>query len=130
MTGKLICAGEATATKAARVPFLIGTPKRLKIAVTHRKQSPRPIPNRYKISGSSVRENRDVRRADILFTLSLEGPAVLTVHRRTQFATPNDHRPSATFTSVQQFCNCFLTRILIRIRSGPLQEFTRFEEEQ
>jgi hypothetical protein len=57
-------------------------------------------------------------------------PAVLTFHRRMQFAAPNIHRPSATSTSVQQFCNCFLTRILIRIRSGPLQEFTRFEEEQ
>src|SRR5580658_2887840 len=33
-------------------PILIGTPKRLEIAVTLRKQSSRPIPNRYKNRGS------------------------------------------------------------------------------
>jgi hypothetical protein len=32
--------------------FLIGTPKRLEIAVTHRKQSSRLSSNRYKITGS------------------------------------------------------------------------------
>jgi hypothetical protein len=56
-------------------------------------------------------------------------PAVFAFPGRMPFGTPNDHRPSATFTSVQKFCNCFPAQILIRIPSGPLQEFTRFEEE-
>jgi hypothetical protein len=137
MTGKLNYAEEGMAAKAARVPFLIDRRKRLKIAVNPRKQRVEAISNRMKIRGSSGRENRAVRRAGILFTLpalslggSLEGPAVLAFPARTPFVTPINPRPSAAFTTVQQFCNCFQTQILIRIRSGPLQEFTRFEEEQ
>jgi hypothetical protein len=133
MTGKLNYAEEGMAAKAARVPFLIDRRKRLKIAVNPRKQRVEAISNRMKIRGSSGRENRAVRRAGILFTLpalSLEGPAVLTFPARMPFVTPINPRPSAAFTTVQQFCNCFQTQTLIRIRSGPLQEFTRFEEEQ
>jgi hypothetical protein len=127
------------AAKAARVPFLIDSPKRLKIAVNHRKQGVEVISNRMKIGGSPSRENSAVRRAGIFDfrspmdstgVLGSDLPAVLTFHRRMQLAAPNAPRPSATSTTVQQFCNCFQTQIFNRIRSGPLQEFTRFEEEQ
>jgi hypothetical protein len=42
------------AAKANRMPFLIGTPKRLEIAVTPRKQLSRVISNRYKNGGLQI----------------------------------------------------------------------------
>jgi hypothetical protein len=44
--------GKSPALRSFGIAFLIGTPKRLEIAVTQSKQSPRPISNRYKIRGS------------------------------------------------------------------------------
>jgi hypothetical protein len=65
MTGKLNYAGDGMAAKAAKVPFLIDRPKRLKIAVTHRIERVEVISNRIKIGGSPSRENRAIRRAGI-----------------------------------------------------------------
>jgi hypothetical protein len=72
---------------------------------------------------------RGVRRAGILSkTLSLEGPAFLTLFDRMPLQTPKDDEGSATFTAAQHFSNCFQAGFLIRIPSGPLLEFNRFEE--
>jgi hypothetical protein len=94
--------------------------KLLETSVTQTKQSPPPTSNRDKIAPSS---SRDFRRAGIL-------PAFFTLPVQMPFETRDKKRGSSLIDDWHEFWNCFPTRILTKIPSGPLQEFARFEEEQ
>ncbi len=73
-------------------------------------------------------DSTGVLGSDLSKTLSFEGPAVLNLSARSQIAKPRDIKLKASFDAFENICNCFQTRFLIKIPSGPLQEFTRFEE--
>jgi len=95
----------------------------LETSATQTKQSPPPSSNRDKIAPSSRGDKRDFRRAGIL-------PAFLTLPVQRPFETRDKNGGRSFIDAHQEFWNCFPTRILTRIASGPLQEFIGFEEAQ
>src|ERR1700733_11338326 len=97
--------------------------KLLETSATPTKQSSPPSSNRDKIAPSSSRDERDFRRAGIL-------PAFLTLPVQRPFETRDKNGGRSFIDARQEFWNCFPTRILTRIASGPLQEFIGFEEAQ